>query len=125
MTLRFGVVHVIEARKMQETVYEEMARMRGERLLLLFRLARDDAEGERDIAQMPRRLGSRERSRRRKGQNIGRALLAAPGAVELRHRLVVTEQDRRLHRLGAEIDNARAMIGDALRLPLEIVYRQP
>src|SRR5687768_10830903 len=77
--LRVPCAQVVEADQVQRPVHDHVGPVRGERLALLARLARDDRRADHDVADLP----AAELRRRGKRQNVRRARAAAPALVEL------------------------------------------
>ena len=83
-----GVSFVIVSYKMQYPVRHQVLQVVRQRFALLGRFARADAEGERDVAQVPLRI-----LRRGKGQDVGRIVLLAKPSVQFAHAFIVGQQD--------------------------------
>src|SRR5882757_5090121 len=99
---RFGIVvlFVVVADQVQEAVHGEMAQMMTERLLLFIGLTACRLEGDRDIAEHARCVvvaaAGTGRLQRRKRQDVGRLVDAAPVAVERANAGIVGQHHREL-----------------------------
>src|SRR5256714_1046232 len=77
-------VFVVKAEQVEHAMHDEMAQMIRDRLVLFGSLAAHRFKGKYDIAEQHRLVRSRRRERAlREGQDVGRRVLAAIGAIEM------------------------------------------
>ena len=85
---RLGGVLVVEAVKVQHAMHDQVPQMVGERLSLRRRLGHADLTGQGDVARVA--LCARTS---RKGQHIGRLVLATEACVQRPDRRIVRQQN--------------------------------
>ena len=111
------VVHMIIAEQVERTVHHQVSGMLVDRNAFLFGFRDANAAGQDDVAE--HQLGARRSSRlelvtlgHRKGQDIGRLVLAAPFGVQRMDFLVAGEADRQFHVALALTQVGKGAFGD-------------
>src|SRR6202050_2884283 len=95
--LGVGVVFMIVADQMQETMHRQMAEMMVERLLLVVGFLADRLIGDRDVAEHAWWVAGTSgagRRQRRERQHVGRLVDTAPGQIQRPDDGVVRQPDR-------------------------------